>query len=115
MRLNHLHLHVRDLDASLRFYRDWFGLTESVRYDDLVFVTDGKGFDLALARDPAPATVPKWFHFGFRLDDREHVTELHRRMVAEGVTIAKELVEDEDLLVFRCADPDGYPIEVYWE
>jgi hypothetical protein len=32
-----------------------------------------------------------------------------------GATITEALVEEEDLVFFRCADPDGYSIEVYWE
>jgi hypothetical protein len=35
-------------------------------------------------------------------------------MEAAGVPIVKPLFESETLVSFRCADPDAYPIEVYW-
>jgi hypothetical protein len=35
-------------------------------------------------------------------------------MNAARVPIVKPLFESETLVSFRCADPDAYPIEVYW-
>jgi catechol 2,3-dioxygenase-like lactoylglutathione lyase family enzyme len=81
----------------------------------LTFLTDGGGFDLALMEDATPIAMPPWFHFGFRLDSAHEVTELHHRMARSGVRIAKPLYEDATLVSFRCADPDGYAIEIYWE
>jgi catechol 2,3-dioxygenase-like lactoylglutathione lyase family enzyme len=34
-------------------------------------------------------------------------------MEAAGVPIVKPLVEGPTVTSFRCADPDGYPIEIY--
>lgn len=31
------------------------------------------------------------------------------------VPIVKPLYKDESLVSYRCLDPDGYGIEVYWE
>jgi hypothetical protein len=36
-------------------------------------------------------------------------------MSDSGVVILKPLYQDDDLVSFRCADPDGYAIEIYWE
>lgn len=32
-----------------------------------------------------------------------------------GVAISKPLYQDDSLVSYRCADPDGYLIEVFWE
>ena len=47
--LNHLHLHVKDLAASRRFYERWFGLRESAVHHGIVFLRDDTGLDLALS------------------------------------------------------------------
>lgn len=115
MNLNHLHLRVRDLDRSLAFYARFFGLNEHVRHGAIAFVTDDARFDLALAPADEVEPLPAWFHFGFRLDDADAVRRLHDEMQAAGVAIVEPLGVHQDLVWFRCADPDGYRIEVYWE
>ncbi len=36
-------------------------------------------------------------------------------LVRERVRLATPLYEDATFMSFRCADPDGYAVEVYWE
>lgn len=115
MNLLHLHLHVRDRTASERFYEEWFGMRIARRGDQITFLTDDSGFDLALAADPSPSRMPAWFHFGFRLGSAAEVLDLHGRAGRAGLPIVKALYEDESFVSFRLADPDGYPIEAYWE
>jgi catechol-2,3-dioxygenase len=115
MDLNHLHLHVRDLERSRTFYESWFGLRERIRHGEILFLTNDDRFDLALSPSEHVEPFPGWFHFGFRLEDRDAVRETHRRMTASNVAMAKPLYEDEEMISFRCLDPDGYGIEVYWE
>ena len=115
MQVNHLHLHVTDLDRSRAFYERWFGFEEHVRHGDILFLRDAGGLDLALAPDDTPASLPAWFHFGFRLESGDAVRALRTEMEAEGVAMATELFDYEDLVSFRCTDPDGYAIEIYWE
>lgn len=96
MQLNHLNIDVRDIERSRRFYEAYFG------------------FDLAL--HPVGGEEQEWagFHFGFRLAEKRAVADLLRQMEGEGVTVVER--EDEDgFLSFKCLDPDGYRIEVYWE
>jgi catechol 2,3-dioxygenase-like lactoylglutathione lyase family enzyme len=113
--LNHLHLHVRDVEASRAFYERWFGLREHVRHGEIVFVRDASGFDLALAPDPSPAPLPAWFHLGFRLGTPVEVRGLHQRLGGALGSRVSELLDEPDFVQFRVADPDGYKIEVYWE
>ena len=115
MDLNHLHLHARDVAASRRFYETYLGFRERVRHGAILFLTNEDAFDLALAPATEIEPFPAWFHFGFRLATPDAVRALHRRMQADGVPLPRELVDDADLVSFRCADPDGYGIEIYWE
>jgi catechol-2,3-dioxygenase len=115
MNLKHLHLHVRDRTASERFYETWLGLRVAQRGETTTFMNDGDGFDLALMDDESPAEMPPWFHFGTKLGTAADVVATHERMKQASVPIAKPLYRDEMLVSFRCTDPDGYAIEIYWE
>jgi len=115
MDLNHLHLHVRSMPRAQAFYERYFGLRELVRHGSVVFMRDAAGMDLALAPDPEPQPMPPWFHFGFRLASPEQVERLHADMLAAGVAMREPLTHEDAMVYFRCADPDGYAIEVYWE
>ena len=115
MNIKHLHLHVKERPVSERFYETWLGLRIARRGKTLTFMTDDDGFDLALMDDAQPGKMPAWFHFGTRLESLSAVEDLHQRMTQASVPIVKPLYRDETLASFRCADPDGYAIEVYWE
>jgi catechol 2,3-dioxygenase-like lactoylglutathione lyase family enzyme len=115
MNLNHLHLKVASVERSQAFYEGFFGLRPLVSHGDILFMRDEAGMDLALARAVAPEPLPDWFHFGFRLDSGEAVTALHRELAAAGVAMKQPLSEEPDFVAFRCHDPDGHSIEVYWE
>jgi len=53
-------------------------------------------------------------HFGFHLDSGAEVREALQRVRADGVEII-EHDDDSDGVSFKCVDPDGHRIEVYWE
>lgn len=113
--LNHLHLHVADVDRSVAFYENQLGLKVTQRFGDLVFLGDGRGFDLALApdTDAERQSLPSWFHFGCHLETVEAVREAHARLSAAGVVIAAELADHGDYVTFTAEDPDGHGIEIY--
>ena len=122
MQLNHLHIQVADVARSRAFYERFLGLREHVRHGDVLFMTDDARFDLALAPAGDVMTAarpgdgfPAWFHFGFRLPSAGAVRQLFSDMKAAGVVIVVVLEEDSGLVSFRCADPDGYTLEIYWE
>ncbi|MBI4480473.1 MAG: VOC family protein [Acidobacteria bacterium] len=112
MNLNHLHLHVRDLGRSQRFYQTHFGFRRHARHGDIVFLADKKGFSLALALDPRPARLPRWFHFGFRLSSRAAVRKSFSDLKSQGVPVAG-FADYGGYVTFRCTDPDGHQIEIY--
>jgi catechol-2,3-dioxygenase len=115
MKLAHLHVHTRDRALAEQFYSEWFGMQVDRRGGPLTFMSDGAGFELALMDDDAPDRMPGWFHFGFKVASADEVVELYQRMLDASMPIAKRLFQDEELAAFRCADPDGYHIEVYWQ
>lgn len=115
MNLNHLHLKVRSVDRARAFYARFFGLTDHVWHGEMLFMRDDAGMDLALAPAVDAAPLPEWFHFGFRLESAEAVERLHGALAEGGATITQPLTAEPDFVFFRCADPDGHPIEVYWE
>src|SRR5256884_2258934 len=69
--LSHLNLAVRDLDRTLLFYEQVFGLREYGRGDGLVHTqASGRHDILSFAEDPATAGLSGGIaHFGFRLVD----------------------------------------------
>ena len=115
MQLNHLNLQVRDVTRARQFYERYFGFAdgEAIWHGDVLFLRNAQGFDLALGpRGSLPAA--QGFHFGFRLTDPQAVRALHRGLVADGVPVFEEW--DEPAYVgFKCFDPDGHAVEVYWE
>ncbi len=116
MHLHHLGLPVRDQGRSLAFYQRYFRFDEtSARTypDGTVIVRNGDGFDLALHAGDVPAQ-PAFLHFGFAMPSAGDVRELLARMDGEGVAIV-ERDDEPDMVSFKCLDPDGWRIEVYWE
>jgi len=74
--LTHIHLAVRDLERSLRFYKSVFGMEERFRDGPrMVFLnTPGSADLITLNEDPAEAKVvgvsAGVAHFGFRLTNK---------------------------------------------
>ncbi len=117
MHLGHLGLPVRDVDRARRFYETYFGFDPATaqRYEDeTIIIRNGDGFDLALHPIDDVGTPQPFLHFGFHLPERDDVGPLHDRLVRDGVEIL-ERYEESDLVSFKCLDPDGHRIEVYWE
>ncbi|MEO8937435.1 MAG: VOC family protein [Burkholderiaceae bacterium] len=112
MDITHLHLHTRDRAKSEDFYRRWFGLATKTRGDEITFMRGDRDFLLALMDDAEPAPLPSWFHFGMRMATPDAVRAKHVELVAAGLPM-KPLRDLPAVTSFRCADPDGYSIEVY--
>lgn len=115
MDLNHLHLHVKDVNKSKMFYEKYFGFKEHIMHGEILFIRNESGFDLALCSDENEWSFPKWFHFGFRLNSAAEVKMLFEKMKSAQEIIDTELEEYDDFVFFRCLDPDKNKIEIYWE
>jgi catechol 2,3-dioxygenase-like lactoylglutathione lyase family enzyme len=116
MELNHLHLNVADMNRSAAFYERWFGFRRHRVLDDgaLLFLRNANDLDLALSNEGEDRSLPKWFHFGFRLGSAAEVKALHASMKSAGVAV-RNIYEEEGFATYRLQDRDGYAIEVYWE
>ena len=114
MRYLHAMVRVRDLDASLRFFRDGLGLVETRRHD----YPEGR-FTLVYLGAPEAEVELTWNyddedygdarnfgHLAFEVDDI-HVTCAH--LVAQGITINRP-PRDGRMAFVR--SPDGISIEL---
>ena len=117
MDLNHLNLRVRDAGACRDFYVRHFGFRSAFDADGGHFVRNEAGFLLALIPSDPHQDLPQGFHVGFGLDDADAVAALHDDLTRAGVapTAIQDLRPGEEYVTFRCADPDGTVIEVFWE
>jgi catechol 2,3-dioxygenase-like lactoylglutathione lyase family enzyme len=118
--LTHLQILISDLERSLRFYREVFGMQEQFRAGpDLVFLSTPGSRDLVtlhVNRDAARASrIGKMGgvnHFGFRLLDASKLDEAVQ--AAEGAG-GKLIHRGEHMPGFPfayVADPDGYVLEL---
>lgn len=86
----HIHLVVRDLARSLRFYQDAFGMKERFRVGtDMVFLSTPGSRDLImLNRDKSESanagTSGGIAHFGFRLVDRSELNAAIKEVESAG-------------------------------
>ena len=114
MDITHLHLNTRNRARSEAFYRDWFGLAVKTKGETITFMKGDRDFLLALMDDAEPAPPPPWFHFGMRMDSPDAVRAKHDALFAGGVAITRPMKSEPAITSFRCADPNGYSIEIYW-
>jgi catechol 2,3-dioxygenase-like lactoylglutathione lyase family enzyme len=117
MDLNHLNLRVKDANACREFYERHFGFRLAFEADGGWFLRNDEGFVLALAPVEQHRDLPDGFHIGFGAADADAVSSVHATLAAAGVPV--RAVEDyrpgEEYVTFRCWDPDGTEIEVFWE
>jgi catechol 2,3-dioxygenase-like lactoylglutathione lyase family enzyme len=117
MRLRHLNLRVADPAACRDFYCRHFGFRHEFDAEGGHFLRGDDGFLLAVVPTDPHVPLPDGFHVGFGAGSPEEVAEAHGALAAAGVRTAE--VEDhrpgEDYDTFRCWDPDGTEVEVYWD
>ena len=111
---NHFNFNVKDLDTSLKFYKEALGL-EPVRVNDtenftLVFLGDGKtGFRLELTylkdRTEPYDLGEQEYHLAMTADNYEEAHALHEKM---GCIC----YENTAMGIYFLEDPDGYWIEI---
>jgi predicted enzyme related to lactoylglutathione lyase len=113
---NHLHLNVRDLERSIRFYGEAFGLSITFRAgDNLVFMApraSRHSLALHLVGQDQPVGMAGGFqHFGFKLnaDDLDGVIKQVENAGGALVTRGKHNGQFPFAYV---SDPDGYVIEL---
>jgi catechol 2,3-dioxygenase-like lactoylglutathione lyase family enzyme len=116
--LTHIHLVVRDLERSLRFYQGVFGMEERFRDGPkMVFLnTPGSGDLVTLNEDPAQARLAGVHggvaHFGFRLRDGADLQAAIAEVEKAGGKLIERGVHGGSVPFAYVEDPDGYVIEL---
>ncbi|HUI26224.1 MAG TPA: VOC family protein [Candidatus Kryptonia bacterium] len=116
--LTHIHLVVRDLERSLRFYQSVFGMEERFRDGPkMVFLnTPGSNDLITLNEDPAEARLAGVnagvAHFGFRLANASHLDAAIAEVEAAGGKLIRRGEHSPGAPFAYVQDPDGYVIEL---
>jgi catechol 2,3-dioxygenase-like lactoylglutathione lyase family enzyme len=115
--LNHMNLRVRDAAACRDFYQQHFGFRPAFEADGGFFIRNNDGFLLALVPADPHRALPTGFHIGFSGADVDEVVARRAALADAGVPVSE--LEDfrpgEQYVTFRCWDPDGTEVEVFWE
>jgi catechol 2,3-dioxygenase len=113
LRMGHVHLHVGDLDAATRFYRDGLGFDVMTDLGSAVFVSAGGyhhhvGFNVwqGQGAPPAPADAVGLRHWTLVADGSGEIDAIRRRLADIGAP----LQEREDGLL--ATDPSGIAVLV---
>lgn len=115
MTLNHIHLGTKNLPAVQNFYETYFGFAKKFDHGAGVFLTDKKGFLIAIDPVDQLPTLPDWYHLGFCLDSLCEVLGIYEKMKAGRENIVRDLKSEEnEFASFFVKDPDGNTIEVSW-
>lgn len=116
--LTHIHLVVRDLERSLRFYKSVFGMEERFRDGPkMVFLnTPGSSDLITLNEDPAEARLAGVnagvAHFGFRLLSKADLDAAIAEVQAAGGKLIRRGEHNPGAWFAYLQDPDGYVIEL---
>jgi catechol 2,3-dioxygenase len=116
--LYHIHLVVRDLDRSLRFYQSVFGMEEQFRAGPkMVFLrTPGSNDLITLNEDPNEAHLAGRnagvAHFGFALADPATLEAAIGEVERAGGRLVERGTHGGQVPFAYVADPDGYVIEL---
>jgi catechol 2,3-dioxygenase-like lactoylglutathione lyase family enzyme len=116
--LTHIHLVVRDLERSLKFYKSVYGMEE--RFWDgpkMVFLnTPGSRDLITLNEDPTEArnagVSGGIAHFGFRLANSADLDAAIEAVEAAGGKLIRRGEHSPGVPYAYVADPDGYVIEL---
>lgn len=115
MILNHIDLHVSDIEAATKFFETFFGLRCTYRRErQIAFLADDGGFEFGLSNlhNSPPPVYPPDFHIGFVQENTQRVREIYERVKKAGIPIKFDLQEAGPNLVFHCLTPDSIPVEV---
>ncbi len=115
--LTHIHLVVRDLQRSLRFYQGVFGMEERFRAGPkMVFLnTPGSEDLITLNEDPAEARLAGVnggvAHFGFCLADSAKLDAAIAEVETGGGKLIRRGEHAPGVSFAYVEDPDGYVLE----
>jgi predicted enzyme related to lactoylglutathione lyase len=110
--IDHLHLHVEDIDRALTFYRDAFGAEEAFRVgEQLVFVRLTGGQTL-IALDGRRQDDRNPAHAGLTLSESTDLDDAVRAIVRAGGTLVQRGEHAPGIPYAYVADSDGNVLEL---
>jgi catechol 2,3-dioxygenase len=118
--VGHVVLKVRDLERSVRFYRDILGLREVARFPGrMVFFSAGQNHhDLAIMKVGPNAPVPPpeavgLYHVALKIGNSlEELRAAKAHLEAHGVAI-QAVTDHQVSQSIYCQDPDGNGVELF--
>lgn len=114
--LTHIHLVVRDLERSLKFYTTVFGLKEQFRQGrHMVFLNTPGSRDLVTlnqAGTELAGVTGGVDHFGFRLEDPADLDAAIAEVERAGGKLVERGEHSPGVPFAYVKDPDGYVIEL---
>ncbi len=115
--LTHLALKVAHPEASLRFYRNVFGVEEYFRDANTIQVEGPGPFDVIAFEAATTGVGVKGgiAHFGFRLTTPSDIDAAVAESLAAGGRLLRRGEFAPGLPFAYIADPDGYEIEIWYE
>jgi len=108
--ISHVGLKVADLETSVEFYRNIFGLDGRASERGVVRVPSGR--DNILLHEKGLGI--SGFHFGFRVDSSSKVDEWQAWFRGRNIIIYDDVTEERYRSI-KIKDPDGYLIEIFFD
>ena len=115
--LTHINLLVRDVERSLRFYRQVFGVEEYGRADGLVHTRTPGCQDVITFNEQASGAGESRgiVHFGFRLVSPSDIDTAVNEVERAGGKLLRRGEFSPGYPYAYIADPDGYEVEIWYE
>lgn len=115
MNLNHIDIPTPDVSGGRSFFERHFGFRcIFAREDGLTVLLDEDNFALTLSPlpDGEKLRFPTGFHIGFNVDNEHELYEVHGRLAAAGIPIARPPGDLGGALTFHCDAPGPILVEV---
>jgi catechol 2,3-dioxygenase-like lactoylglutathione lyase family enzyme len=88
MKRFHAHVRVKDIPASIRFYRELFNAEPSLSKDDYAeWMLDDPRVNFAISNRARPTGVD---HLGIQVEDHTELTEVYERLKKAGSPVIEE-------------------------
>jgi catechol 2,3-dioxygenase-like lactoylglutathione lyase family enzyme len=111
MKLNHINLTVRDVEANAQFLENYFGMRYQGGNKGKGFLFDDDNLVLTLMKGrEGEVKYPGFFHIGFAQPDEARVDEIHQRLISDGFKAAPP--EHSHGYPFYVDAPGGFKVEV---
>jgi catechol 2,3-dioxygenase-like lactoylglutathione lyase family enzyme len=103
--LNHVTVHVPDLQKTSRFYQDFFGMKLAQRSETIHILTVGESF-FGIEQKPGAAALD---HYDFGVQGWD-AAAMRAKVAAYGLSITPHSRGDDESFKFN--DPDGFVVQV---